>query len=215
MKMRAKKGTGDTKMRTQRCVFVLLICCLAGWLLSTGAFAAEPVPGGTLKFGTENDFAGFEALKSGSRLAINGSIAANTIMEPLFRMDADENLIPVLALSMDQADDGKAWIIKLRRQVRFHDGTPFDADAVVHHWRRLLDPANKYRARAAMAPITGITKIDAYTVRFDLKHAWLPFARVISSTRSLARSPTTAGLTTHFTRRSHRCTKRITSTSLR
>jgi 4-phytase/acid phosphatase/peptide/nickel transport system substrate-binding protein len=184
MNTRQKRGNGKTKISRQRCVYVLLIYCLAGWL-SSGAFATGPVPGGTLKFGTENDFAGFEALQSGSRLAINGSIAANTIMEPLFRMDADGNLIPVLGLSMAQADDGKAWIIKLRQGVRFHDGTPFNADVVVHHWRRLLDPANKFRGRTAMAPIVGVAKIDTYTVRFDLKHAWLPFARVITSTRGL------------------------------
>jgi ABC-type transport system substrate-binding protein len=98
-------------------------------------------------------------LKSSSRLAINGSIAANTIMEPLFRMDNDENLIPVLGLSAEQSDDGKTWTVKLRKNVKFHDGTAFNADAVVHHWNRLLNPENKFRGRAAMGPIVSVTKV--------------------------------------------------------
>lgn len=141
--------------------------------------------GGTLRFGTENDFAGFEVIKSSSRLAINGSIAANTIMEPLFRMDNEENLIPVLGLSAVRSDDGKTWTVKLRKNVRFHDGSPFNADAVLHHWNRLLDPENKFRGRAAMGPIVSVTKVDDYTIQYNLKHPWLPFKRVTSSTRGL------------------------------
>jgi 4-phytase/acid phosphatase/peptide/nickel transport system substrate-binding protein len=140
----------------------------------------------TLRFATENEFAGFETLKSSSRLAVNGSIAANTIMEPLFRMDADGNFIPVLGLSASRSEDGKTWTVKLRPNVLFHDNTPFNADAVVHHWERMLDPANKFRGRSALGPIISVAKIDELTVVFKLKHFWLPFERVISSTRSLA-----------------------------
>ncbi len=163
---------------------VLMVVWMCGFWAG-GVLASGSQTGGTLTFGTENDFAGFEALKSGSRLAINGAIAANTIMEPLFRMDAEENLIPILGLRADPSDDGKAWTVALRQRVMFHDGTPFNADAVVHHFGRLLNPANKYRGRGAMGPIIAVNKVDDYTVRFELKHAWLPFKRAISSTRGL------------------------------
>ena len=52
-----------------------------------------------------------------SRLAINGAIAANTIMEPLFREDARGRLVPVLGRSAQKSEDGKQWTIKLRRGV--------------------------------------------------------------------------------------------------
>ena len=167
-------------------ITIALMFFLTGLVPGATSYAANPRVGGTLKFGTENDFAGFEVLQSTSRLAINGSIAANTIMEPLFRMDNRENLIPVLGLSAAQSDDGKTWTIKLRQGVRFHDGTSFNADAVVHHWSRMLNPENKFLGRAAMGPIVSVTKIDKYAVQFHLKHPWLPFRRVISSTRGLA-----------------------------
>ncbi len=176
---------GNLKRHAHIGLFSLWFIFLMGLLFGSSAFAADPQKGGTLRFGTENDFAGFEVLKSSSRLAINGSIAANTIMEPLFRMDENGNLMPVLGLSAEPTDDGKAWIIKLRKSVKFHDGTPFSADAVVHHWDRMLNPDNKFRGRAAMGPIIGVTKIDDHTIRFNLKHPWLPFKRAISSTRGL------------------------------
>lgn len=149
------------------------------------ASAPQPRYGGTLRFGVENEFAGFEVLQSASRLAINGATAANAIMEPLFRLDEKENLIPVLGLSAAQSPDGKTWTIRLRQGVQFHDGTPFNADAVVDHWQRMFDPDNKFRGRSALSVIETVEKVADDTVRFQLKHAWLPFRRVITSTRSL------------------------------
>ncbi|WP_319524542.1 ABC transporter substrate-binding protein [uncultured Desulfosarcina sp.] len=163
---------------------VLMLFLMSVFCVSI-SLAAGPRMGGTLRFGTENDFAGFEVLQSSSRLAINGSIAANTIMEPLFRMDNEEHLIPVLGLNAEQSEDGKTWTVNLRKNVKFHDGTAFNADAVVHHWNRLLNPENKFRGRAAMGPIVNVTKLDEYTIQYNLKHPWLPFKRVISSTRGL------------------------------
>ncbi|MFO7713594.1 ABC transporter substrate-binding protein [Desulfosarcina sp.] len=175
----------DMKKKMQFDTMIVLVLLMISLFCVSNTFAANPKMGGTLRFGTENDFAGFEVLKSSSRLAINGSVAANTIMEPLFRMDKGGNLIPVLGLSAEQSDDGKAWVIKLRRQVKFHDSTPFNADAVVHHWNRLLNPENKFRGRAAMGPIDSVTKVDEHTIQFNLNHPWLPFTRVISDTRGL------------------------------
>ena len=183
-----KMHGGEThcrKRKMQITAIAALMFALLAWFGIGNAFATEPRTGGTLTFGTENDFAGFEVLKSSSRLAINGSIAANTIMEPLFRMDKDENLIPVLGLSLKQSDDGKTWTVKLRKNVKFHDGTPFNADAVVHHWVRILNPENKFRGRAAMGPIVSVTKVDETTIQYNLKHPWLPLKRVISGTRGL------------------------------
>lgn len=160
-------------------ILIILLCH------ASVPFAAGSKDSRVLTFGTENEFAGFELLKSGSRLAINGSTAANTIMEPLFRISDDGKLIPVLGLSAVSSEGGKVWTIKLRKGVKFHDGTPFTADAVVHHWDRILNPENKYRGRSALSPILSVDKVNYHTVKFNLKHAWLPFLPSISSTRSL------------------------------
>ena len=44
--------------------------------------------------------------------------------ETLVRLDSDLNLIPGRAESWEPQDDGKVWLFHLRKDVRFHDGTP-------------------------------------------------------------------------------------------
>jgi ABC-type transport system substrate-binding protein len=67
--------------------------------------------------------------------------------------------------------DRTTWILKLRPNVRFHDGAPFNADAVVWNARKVLDRTAPWfdAAQAGvtvsrMAMVTGIRKIDDMTV---------------------------------------------------
>lgn len=185
MKRTAQFADPVTQKRWAAIVFAALFLFMAGGFVRGVPALAGSGAGGILNFGTETDFAGFEALRSSARLSTNGAIAANTIMEPLFRMDDAENLLPVLGLSALPADDGRTWTVELRRGVRFHDGTAFNADAVVVHWQRLLNPANKFRGRSGLGPVSDVSRIAEYTVRFHLAHAWLPFKRMLGSARGL------------------------------
>jgi len=63
------------------------------------------------------------------------------IYETLFAYDADMNLKPELAEGYERLND-TAWQIDLRPGVRFHDGTPLNAEAVVFSINRALDPGN-------------------------------------------------------------------------
>ena len=86
---------------------------------------------------------------------------------------------PGLAESWSVAPDGVTWTFKLRKDVTFHDGTPFTAEDVVFTWNDLVydlnRPADKKETRwpSSMSDLTTfdgkIIKIDApdpYTVRF-------------------------------------------------
>jgi 4-phytase/acid phosphatase/peptide/nickel transport system substrate-binding protein len=89
-------------------------------------------------------------------------------------------MIPVLALSATPSAGNTIWDIELREGVRFHDGTPLNADAVIHHWTRVLDP-KQFRGRRILRPIRSVEKADEYVVRFHLEHPWPPFLNVISN----------------------------------
>ena len=65
------------------------------------------------------------------------------IFNSLVTIDENLNYIPELAESWDAKDDGKTYIFHLRKGVKFHDGTDFDAEAVKFNFERItgrLDP---------------------------------------------------------------------------
>lgn len=59
------------------------------------------------------------------------------VYEALVGIDADFNQVPALAESWAMSDDGTEWTLNLRKNVTFHDGEPFNADAVVKNLERL------------------------------------------------------------------------------
>ena len=75
--------------------------------------------------------------------------------ESLVRFDQNLNVAPSLATKWSVDASGTRWTLELRKGVRFHDGTPFDAQAVVDSFQRLLDPA---RGLAAASRVRGIVK---------------------------------------------------------
>ncbi len=152
--------------------------------VSVSESAQNPKNGGKLVFGVENEPAGFDVIKARG-LAVCDAIIANTVMERLFDMDDEGNLIPELGLSVKPLDDGKTWMVVLRKGVSFHDGTPFNADAVVLHWNRMLNPENRYRGLSLLSTIVSVSKVDEHTVQFLLKHPWEPFPRVLCAARTL------------------------------
>jgi 4-phytase/acid phosphatase/peptide/nickel transport system substrate-binding protein len=160
--------------------FAVLICTLFTGCGDKKGSQKNTKSGGVLYFGIETPFHGFDVLGTSGYLNPTMAPLNNLIQEPLFRMDKSGNLIPVLGLTASLSANGTHWDITLRQNVLFHDGTPFNADAVIHHWSRILDSENKYRGRPLFKPIRRVMKIDDYTVRFVLEHPWLPFLKVIS-----------------------------------
>ena len=90
-------------------------------------------------------------------------------------------IVPDLAEKWEAAEGGLAWTFHLREGVKFHDGTPLDADAVVFTYRRFLDekgpavpPKVPYRSFYS-DPIAAVEAKDARTVVFRLKRPYAPF----------------------------------------
>src|SRR5689334_879304 len=100
---------------------------------STGASAAgaAPVRGGTLRYGMLREYSADPAA-SRDRQTYNS----------LTRLDLAGNISGELAESWS-APDAKTWEFKLRKGVKFHDGTDFDAAAVKFNIERHKDPATK------------------------------------------------------------------------
>ncbi|MFS8544200.1 MAG: ABC transporter substrate-binding protein, partial [Limnochordales bacterium] len=99
------------------------------------------------------------------------------ITEPLFELTPDGQIVPHLVESYDVSDDGLVWTLYLRQGIRFHDGTPFNAEAVKYNLERILDPANAVTFRFLIAPVTAVEVVDEYTVRLTTD---APFAPILA-----------------------------------
>ena len=102
----------------------------------------------------------------------------------LSKYDAPSVLMPALATSwqVDPSDQTK-WVFKLRDDVKFHDGSPFNADAVVWNVQKVLDKAapqfdaSQVGVTASRMPtLRSARKIDDYTVELttSVPDAFLP-----------------------------------------
>lgn len=88
-------------------------------------------------------------------------------------------IVPGLAESWEPNADLSAWTFKLRPGVTFHDGTPFNADAVIFNLQRYADPTspNFYQALnstagLAIVGIQSFRKVDDMTVEISTKGPW-------------------------------------------
>jgi peptide/nickel transport system substrate-binding protein len=90
----------------------------------------------------------------------------------------DENLEvqPGLAESWEQQDD-RTWLFRLRKGVTFHDGTPFNAQAVKFNFDRVAAPETKAPQAGILEAISSTEVVDDSTVRLRLKSQFAPLLR--------------------------------------
>jgi len=84
----------------------------------------------------------------------------------LVRFDANMEIVPDLATHWTVSEDGRTWTFYLREGVRFHDGTPLDAQAVKQSFDRLLDPANAFPRASLHSDIVAVEVVGPYAVSF-------------------------------------------------
>lgn len=102
---------------------------------------------------------------------------------------------PSLAESWQISDDGKTYTFKLRTGVTFHDGSPFNAQAVKFNFDRMLDKNHPFYNTGPFplsfnfASIDKVNVIDDNTVEFKLKNAFAPFLSNLAYPTGLIVSP--------------------------
>ena len=146
---------------------VSFAACLATLTTSWPTFGAEPVRGGTLNIAFRFTVASLDPL-FGNAPGVDRKIF-NLFAENLLYQDQSGNFHPVLAKSWKLSDDGKTLHFYLRPEVKFQDGTPFDAEAVKFNLDRLLDPKVKAPASQYVADLESVEVVDPLTVRLNLK----------------------------------------------
>lgn len=141
--------------------------------LLAGVAAARAQGGGTLVIGLDQEPPTLDPHASPS--AVTYQVIAS-VAENLVYRGPDGKLVPWLAESWTTARDGKSVTFKLRRDAKFHDGTPFNAEAVKANFDRIVDPKFKAGgARAALAGYAGSKVLDEFTVQVNFETPYAPF----------------------------------------
>jgi glutathione transport system substrate-binding protein len=100
---------------------------------------------------------------------------------------------PLLATGWTQSADGLDWTFSLRPGVRFHDGAPMNAQAVVLSFKRLIDPQSALAAAGKFRPvIASVRALDDRTVRFHLARPYADFLVLLGADQAAIVSPRAA-----------------------
>src|SRR3954451_25259982 len=154
------------------------IFLVAAFALS-GSPASAQKKGGTLTVGLELDIPGFDPLKVGV-YDTSQNIAAALLLETLAKLDDSGKPVPSLAVSWTHSDDFRTWTYKLRPDVKFHDGTPFNAAAVKWNFDRQKDPKNNCRCAFYIANTLSVDAKDDLTVVYNLKDPAVAFPSLLT-----------------------------------
>jgi peptide/nickel transport system substrate-binding protein len=98
--------------------------------------------------------------------------------DSLVRVTPKGEIIPWLSALPTVSADGKTYTFKLRTDVKYHDGTTFDAESVKWNLDRYRTTKESLRL-GELAPVDKVTVVDASTVQVDLKTPSAPFLSVL------------------------------------
>lgn len=128
---------------------------LTGFL--TLSAAAQEV---TITLGSEPTTLDPQLREDGGERAVN-----DNIYETLMTRKPEGDLVPGLAAAPPRLVDPQTWEIELRPDIKFHNGEPLNADAVVFSVKRIVDPKFNSEQISFFETIKDAKKLDDLTVR--------------------------------------------------
>jgi peptide/nickel transport system substrate-binding protein len=156
-------------------IILLLTCAIAG--------AAE-----TLRIGMVGDPATLDPAQSTS---VTDRVALAAVCDKLIDLDDKLAYVPQLATSWSWSADRLALTMTLREGVVFHDGEPFDAEAVRFNFERNKG-APYSRRQSELKPVTAVTVVDPRTVRVELSEPYAPLIAQLADRAGMMVSPKAA-----------------------
>ena len=182
-----------TKQRVLRMVWALAAAALLV-LASCNQLPGQGKKGGTFVLGL---VAEPTSLDPAQLTDINSMRILSSVYDTLVRFDEGGfELKPALATKWTVSSDGLTYTFELRKNVKFHDGTPFNAAAVKFNFDRMLDPKHEF-ASTGPFPFAGFyygsvkeTKVtDDSTVQIILKTPYSPLLNSLTLNQGRIVSP--------------------------
>ena len=144
-----------------RCWLAAWLCVLACW---TGAVQARDV----INIGTQLEPPILDPSAAASTAI--AEVVYGNVFETLVRLAPDASIVPGLASAWRIAPDGLAYTFTLRPGVRFHDGTPFDAQTVKFTLDRARAADSTNPQKSLLGAVRAVEIVDPLTVRVVLAH---------------------------------------------
>jgi peptide/nickel transport system substrate-binding protein len=120
-----------------------------------------------------------------------GRIVFAAFCDKLFDIDQKLNVVPQLALGYDTAPDGLSVTIKLRPNVKFHDGEQFNADAAKYSLDRHMTMSGSFR-KPELAAVDHVEAVDPLTIKIALKTPFAPLIAQLTDRSGMMVSPKAA-----------------------
>ncbi len=146
-----------------------------------GLKIGEPRKGGSITTSTR---APIESLDPAGPQITAAISPMRAIFDTLVVYAPDGTVKPSLLKSFATLDNGRNWIMRLPDGLKFTDGTPFNALAIVNHINNLAAPTSKSRSASEMRQIESVKAVGDTTVQIALKEPWLNFPKAFANNAS-------------------------------
>lgn len=146
---------------------------------------AKPTPSGQVIVGLSQEPTVFNPLMPG--IEVDQGVWWN-LFSPLWGVDEKGNYFPVLASEVPTVEnggissDGLTWKVKLRSDVKWHDGQPFSADDVKFTYDLIMNPKFRSASRTGHELVTDFTVVSPTEVTWKMERAYAPYAAVLAWT---------------------------------
>jgi peptide/nickel transport system substrate-binding protein len=148
---------------------------------------AQAKPGGTLTYGFWQPVTNLDP--QAGTLQIEALINQGIQDRLVWKKPGDPAYYPGLATSWESTPDFTSYTLKLRNDVKFHDGTPFNAQAIKYTFDRIVTE-KLGAAVAALGPYDSSEIVDDYTIKVKFKQANGAFLNMATTTWLSPQSPT-------------------------
>jgi peptide/nickel transport system substrate-binding protein len=160
----------------------LMTTLLASVAMTTTAFAAD------LRIGLQEDP---DALDTDQARTFVGRIVFESLCDKLVNITPELDFVPELATSWDWSEDGQTLTMQLRTDAVFHDGTPFDATAVVANIER-SKTLTESRRKSELTSVDTVVATGPFEVTFNLASPDATLIAQLSDRAGMMISPTAA-----------------------
>jgi len=160
----------------------------AAALVAVAALGATPLAAATLTMAVQEDPDALDPDQGGT---YGGRVIFAAMCDKLVDITPDLEIEPMLATSWEWSDDNLQLTMSLREGVVFHDGEPFNAEAVKFNIER-SKTLEESRRKAELAQVESVEVVDEYTVRLHLSQPFAPLLAQFTDRAGMMISPKAA-----------------------